>query len=189
MGGAGNWLFYGGLTLVSAVIIGGLLFAITSDEPSVGSSESDGDRSVRGTFAGFEVDAPSGWKRTGVESADLAFVKRLPDDQAAVMTVALRSNAGFPLAQVPDALLESLSERGGRPEPLGSPRLLEVAGHDAVRYDVRYSDGRATVRQTQVAFYRGPDLFLITLVAPKERFGTASPAIDGLIDSWSWRPG
>jgi hypothetical protein len=140
----------------------------------------DGDfESVR---FGYCVRAPSGWvseaAEVDAESHDLFL---LPSSAATITVTAVPLTKGQDLARFEQFVRGYDEDAGGR---VGSSTPLQVAGAEAVAFDVTVDAPDGVVRSREVLFVREGVAWRVTLADDELGFGSSVRRLDELLGTW-----
>lgn len=139
----------------------------------------------------YTVRRPHGWEPQEPailsERAELVLERFLDRGLSAYIGVVRAERAGVPLRTYAEGVLGKLREAGLEVRQLGSVRRTEVAGEPALATDFLVSDQTKRGRERQVVFYRGQQVFFVTLnVQDATAYEQLEPAFRSFLASWRW---
>jgi hypothetical protein len=136
----------------------------------------------------FQLDYPGDWRASSPGTDKVVFAE--PGDGGAELTVDVYALEGKLTAANRAMIQDLLDTSGDKPgfQTQGEPRGLRLAGHDGLRVEYVYQDGDGALMHVigiAVSDQAAGATYLITFEAPDAGFASRSPALEGMLKSFT----
>lgn len=150
-----------------------------------------------GPEAGFRpryvVHRPRGWEPQPPailsDQAELVLERFLSNGLSAYIGVIRAGRGDSSLSAYARGMLDKIRSAGLTVDPQGPLRSRRVGGERAVISEFKITDGEKRGREQQAIFFRGDQVFFVTLNVQDQRiYDELEPAFERFLDSWRWQP-
>lgn len=140
----------------------------------------------------YTVRRPGGWDPQEpailTDRGELLLERLLDGGLSAYIGVVRSERAEVPLRSYATGVLGELREAGLGVRRVGPIRRLKVAGESALATGFTVRDQTKRGRERQVVFYRGGQVFFVTLnVQDARAYAALEPAFRRFLSSWRWQ--